>query len=100
MKTYEQLTDEQKKAAEIKALESLLRAILEGGLRFDDKPNEDDLQARIDKAVAEADAKQTPWFAHEYILDTCRDNLEGMARADAEDSLYSEANERVVSGIC
>ena len=100
MKTYQQLTDKQKKAAEIKALESLLRAILEGGLRFDDKPNEDDLQARIDKAVAEADAKQTPWFAHEYILDTCRDNLEGMARADAEDSLYSEANERVVSGIC
>ena len=78
---------------------SFLKAILEGGLRFNDEANGDDLQARIDKACDQADKMQTPWFAHEYIMDTCREELTGMALAQAEDSLYSEQNENVVSGI-
>lgn len=82
-----------------KCLTELLEAILEGGIRFDDKMNHDDLQKRIDKACERANAMQTPWFAHEYILDTCREDLESFARADAEDSLYAAQDVRIITGI-
>jgi hypothetical protein len=104
MRTYEQLTEAEQEEAKNIALVTLLEAILEGGLRFadmiragrDDKANENDLQARIDKAWAEADRMQTPWFAHEYILDTCREDLEGMASCDAEDALYPDRTEYII----
>ena len=42
---------------------------------------------------------KTPWFASEYILDACREELEGMAICIAEDALYPEPNEIVIDGI-
>lgn len=54
---------------------------------------------RIDAAIAKADKMQTPWFAHEYIIDTCADEIEGMARCDAEDAVYAKPGERIVHGI-
>jgi hypothetical protein len=96
MKTYEQLTDEQKQMAVDYCLGKLLEAIIEGAIRFNDKLNQDDLQSRIDKAVAKADGLHTPWFAHEHILDTCRDDLTGMAQCEAEDAMYSEPTENVI----
>lgn len=91
MKQFEQLTDEQKKAAVDKCATRLLEAILDGAIRFNDRLNHDNLQRRIDAACKKADKMRTPWFAHEYIMDTCRDEIMGMAQCDAEDVLYSES---------
>lgn len=96
MRTYDDLTVDEQKEAREHALTDLLRAILEQGLRFDDEANGDHLQERIDKALAEAERMQTPWFAHEYIMDTCREDLEGMATADAETAKYPDADERTI----
>lgn len=96
MRTFGVLIEAERKVAVEYATTQLLRAILEGGLRFNDKLNGDHLQAKIDRAWRKAESMQTPWFAHEYIMETCKDEIMGMARADAEDSLYSE-EERVVS---
>jgi len=98
MKTYQQLTEGQQANARDHELNALLLAIVGEGLRFDDKANGDDLQARINAAGEKANAMQTPWFAHEYILDTCREDLEAMAVCTAEDALYSE-DELVIAGI-
>jgi len=96
MRTFEQLTKEERKQALDKAITDLLTAICEGVVRFNDELNRDDLQARIDAAFAKAERMRTPWFSHEYIMDTCRDEIEGMARCDAEDSLYLDKGERAV----
>ena len=95
MKTFQHLTDKQQEGARNHELTELLRATIEGGIRFDDRKNGDNLQARIDKAVAQAEAMRTPWFAHEYILDTCREDLEGIAVVQAQDALYREPDEYV-----
>jgi hypothetical protein len=98
MKTYYQLTTDQQTVARNKCLRALLEDILDGGIRFNDALNHDDLQARIDAACEKAEKTLTPWFSPEFILDTCREDLEGMAQCEAEDTLYSE-NERVMSGV-
>lgn len=99
MKTYNELTKEQQTKAITKCLNNLLEGILQGAIVFNDKLNRNNLQARIDKAIAKAERMQTPWFAHEYIMDTCKQDLEGMAQCDAEDSLYSEKNEHIIKGV-
>ena len=96
MRTFEQLTAGEQEAAENRAASDLLQAICDGAVRFNDELNKDDLQARVDAAFARAEKMQTPWFAHEYIMDTCRDEIEGMARADAEDAMYPGADERTI----
>lgn len=99
MKTFDQLNENQQKLAIEKALTSDLEAILNGYLRFNDELNGDNLQARIDAAIEKAEKMKTPWFAHEYIMETCKDELEGMARCTAEDALYPEAGEFVIEGV-
>jgi len=99
MKTYSDLTEEQRKKAVEKDVVSLLTEIIEGGIRFNDKINGDDLQARIDKAALKADQMKTPWFVHEYIMETCREDIESMAVASAEDALYPELGEHVICGV-
>jgi hypothetical protein len=97
MKTFNQLNKEQQDSAVEYEVRELLTAILDHGIRFNDALNGDDLQARIDAAIERAEQNQTPWFAHEYVMDTCGDDLRGMARCTAEDAVYSEPNEYVVS---
>lgn len=99
MKTFQQLTVNQQDLAVSKCLNELLAAVLEGAIHFDNATNQDDLQRRIDTAIAQANKMHTPWFAHEYVLDTCREELEGLARCRAEDALYPEADEYVITGI-
>lgn len=96
MKTYDQLSNYQKRLARDKAAEGLLKWILEGVMRFNDRLNHDDLQVRIDDAIAKAEAMQTPWFASEYIMDTCRDEIEAMATCDAEDALFPEPGDKIL----
>ena len=95
MKTYQQLTEAQQEKAREKALVELLKAILEGGIRFNDSLNGDGMQGKIDKACAEAEQMHTPWFAHEYVMDVVGDELRGMAQCDAEDAIYPEG-ERII----
>ena len=95
MKTYQQLTKDQQGKAREKALEELLKAVVEGQIRFNDSLNGDGMQGKIDKACAEAEQMQTPWFAHEYVMDAVGDDLRGMARCDAEDAIYPEG-ERII----
>lgn len=99
MKTYAELTTTQQAKAVKMCLSNLLEAVCEGAIRFKDKLNGDNLQARIDEAGRKAESMQTPWFVGEYVLDTCRDDLTGMAQCDAEDAIYAEPGEYVVRGI-
>ena len=99
MKTYEQLSAKEQGKAREKALTILLERICDDSLRFNDQENGDDLQARIDTAFSKAEKMRTPWFVHEYVMDTCRTELEGMALCDAEDTLYAEPDENVLHGI-
>jgi hypothetical protein len=85
---FDQLNEEQQEKALQYHTSKLLQAICEG-LRFNDELNRDDLQAKIDKAFEIADKMQTPWFAHEYIMETCKEEIEGMAQCDAEDAEYA-----------
>ncbi len=93
MKTYEQLNTREQVWAVSQATTGVLTAICEHGIRFNDSLNGNDLQERIDTAWDKAEAMQTPWYWHEYILDTCREDIESMARAQAENAIYFEPDE-------
>ena len=97
MKTFGQLTEAQKAAAITLCTTNLLHDICEGTIAFADDKNHDDLQARIDAAIKKAEDMQTPWFAHEYVMDTCANEIEGMARCEAEDALYNTERERIIT---
>ncbi len=99
MKTFSELTQAQQDTARARCLEDLLLGIIDGAIRFDDEANQDDLQARIDRAAQQADKMRTPWFAHEYIMETAGEELLGMAGAQAEDAIYGEKHEHVIAGI-
>jgi hypothetical protein len=99
MKTWEQLSPDEKLRATAKATGSLLEAILEGTFRFNDELNKDDLQARIDGAITEAEKLHTPWFAGEIIMERAGEEIESMAICDAKDALYPEPCELVLEGI-
>ena len=99
MKTYSELTSEQQAAALDKQVAELLTVIVEGAIRFNDKINRDDLQERIDTAIQTAEGLRTPWFAGEIIMEAVGDEIRSMAMATAEDALYAESHENVVSGV-
>ena len=96
MRTFSQLSKEEQSKAEVQALNEVLRHVTEGAIRFNDALNHDDLQARIDSAWEKAESMQTPWFANEYIMDTCGDDPRSMAQADAEDALYPDPSENII----
>lgn len=100
MKRFEELTEEQQAEAVKFAEERLLEAIVYEGIRFDDEANGNDLQARIDAAFAESEKMKTPWYAGQYIMDTCKEDIREMAISDAAGALYAEPNDPpVVTGI-
>ena len=92
-------TEEQKAKAIERETNSLLEAICSGEIRFNDRLNKDKLQARINTAFEKAESMRTPWFASEYIMDTCKDDIVGMATCSAEDALYAEQDEHVITNI-
>ena len=99
MKTYEQLTPEQQEKALTKETLNLLQAIMERAIGFNDELNGDNLQARIDKAIEEAEDNRTPWFAGDYVMKAVGEDIKGMAQCTVEDALYSEPDENVIDGI-
>jgi hypothetical protein len=90
LKRFDELTTEQQERAVDRCMVQLMEGIVEGYIVFNDSANKDDLQARINAACEKAAAMRTPWFAGEYILDTCKAELESLARGEAMESLYSE----------
>ncbi len=96
MKNFNELTELEQKQAVAFFTNRLLNWILDGAIRFNDDLNGDNLQKRIDRAIKRSEEMQTPWFAKEYILDTCRDDIESMARCEAEDVEYDDAKNEVV----
>jgi hypothetical protein len=95
MRKFKQLNkDEQTKAIEICA-NNILESIL-NGMSFNDELNKDGLQCRIDAAILKSEEMKTPWFVSEYIMDTCGDDIMGMAECDANDSLYIDNSINVI----
>lgn len=90
LRTYAELSPDEQSWALGRSTCDLLRFIVEGGLRFEDK----DLQGRIDRGIQTAHRMQTPWFAHEYVMG---EDIRVMARADAEDRLYAPTGVWVVN---
>ena len=99
MKRRDELTELQQSAALGKCRESILERIGENAVRFNDKLNHDDLQDRIDAAQAKMERLRTPWFIGEAIMETCAEEINGMAQCDAEDALYAEHGENIIRGI-
>ena len=93
MKKFDELTENQKNQVINNELGFLLEAIVTGVIRFNDEYNQNDLQARIDKAITKANEMETPWFAHEYIMDTCEKELKEIAIALLQNCLFAEKNE-------
>ena len=89
MRTFDDLSSHEQVKARSKALDELLTLVAEGAIRFNDKLNGDHLQAKIDAAWRKAEQMQTPWFAHEYIMEAVGDELRAMAQCDAEDTTYA-----------
>lgn len=95
MKTFDQLTEAQQTDAIEDCTISLLKAITEGAILF----NDDELQARVDAAIQKSEDMRTPWFAYEYVMEAIDAELSGMALSQATESLYSEAGEWVIEGV-
>ena len=89
MRTYQELTEDEKTRAREKALEEILTAITEGLYPVG-------MEVRIEAAGRAAEKMQTPWFWTSYIMDTCRNDLETMSLRDAEEALYPESGERII----
>jgi hypothetical protein len=92
MKRYYDLNENEKVVAKSIALNNLLSDILEGNIMLDD------LQKKIDNAFQKSIDIQSPFDA-DYILDTCREELETLAFETAENSIYPESCENVITGV-
>jgi len=94
MKHYKDLTDAQKTAAIEKCLNQVIQSSIEIGLEF--FPEE--LQEMAEAAVLKAEAMQTPWFTHEYLLDVpeIKEWYKAMAQLDAEEAIYPKPGEWAV----
>lgn len=98
MKTYQELTERQKRDAVTRAISELLEDILEENITYTDSMY-GDLQHRLDTAIWRADDNQTPWLAHGYIMNACGVEVGKLALDIVESSLYAEDNTPVVYGI-
>lgn len=96
MRTWNDLSEEERQLAVDKTLCDLVGNIVEGAIEFDDKLNGDNFQASLDEAIEEANQRRTPWFAGVYVLDAGRKDLETIARCDAEEAYYPAPYERIV----
>ena len=93
MKTFEQLSEAEKARANSLCLNHLLKAVVEGQIAF----TQSELSKKIKIAFDRAEQMRTPWFTHEYVMDTCRQELESIAKADAAAALYRDPGEVVLN---
>lgn len=93
MKRFDELTEEQQKAAIEKQILNLLQLIGQG---WNPDPSDESLTKRIEEASEEAERMRTPWFVHEYVMETCEEDLMIIAANEASYRLYAEPNDPVV----
>jgi len=86
MRTYQELSEQEQARAREVALGLLVEAFARGTV----------LESKVAAGIAEAERLQTPWFAAEYVLERCREELEGMSLCDAEDALYPGPDEHTI----
>jgi len=96
MKTYDELTKEQKDAAVEKEALRILRFLAEGypapSLELREIANE---------VGAEMDRMQTPWFFGEVMWERAETHLKGIARYYVKDQVFAEKGDpEVIWGIC
>lgn len=96
MKMWNDLDSKEQEKAVNKALSTLLDAVIEGAIYFNDEANQDTLQTDIDTAIHKASENRTPWFAGEYVMEAVGLTLLSMARCDAEDAFYPECGEQII----
>ena len=101
MRTFEELDQAEKEQAFDLFTNKLLGELITGMFRFNPDIH-GDLQEAIDGAMEQAERLQTPWFAHEYIVDAeysggkVIDTLRDMAKCDASEAFYLRGNEYAV----
>lgn len=93
MKTFNQLDEQSQARALETAVNTLLKKICEGSVRFSDR----DIQAKIDEAAKQAERMKTPWFMHEFVMETCKDEVTRAAKVDAHRAYYREPGDLVLS---
>ena len=89
MKTWDDLTDGQKESAVLTRMNWLLKMICDGSLKF----ARDDLQQAILDASEKAEKMKTPWFMHEYVMESIGDTLRALAQEEVRNILYIEPHE-------
>lgn len=88
MKQFTELSAAQQERAVEEAFRRLLRAVTDGGLRFNDLANGNDLQARIDEARERSSGISQLW--RHLVARACSEELSTLARMSARDAVYSE----------
>lgn len=78
--------------------ESALNIFLQQGLQMASEypylyQYDEKLHKKILKAHKKAEKNQTPWFAHEYIMEDCADELREIALDEAQDVLYEPCDQ-------
>ena len=82
---YNDLSDSEKESA----VNHFLLRVLETATEYPSYYQFDsDLHKKILKAHKKADKAQTSWFAHEFIMEDCGEELRELALDDAEQALY------------
>jgi hypothetical protein len=95
MKTWTELTEDEKERVRKKLINDQLTFLTEIGPNYF-HPDQSDLRAAATAAFEEAENMKTPWFAHEYLWDNpliqeyIKDYVEFIA---SEDILYLEPGE-------
>lgn len=94
MRIYTELDEDEKKRALNASLNTLLPHCLnpESGV-FN---SYEGLAEKIKTALKKAEDMQTPWFAYEYILETCREELIIIATKMMEKAIYPYPHELVL----
>jgi len=91
MRTYKELNPQEQEQAQSRCLELVLREVT-----YDPHVVDDELAKKVELAYERAESMQTPWFAGEYIMDTCEVELKALALEHAQQALYPSRGEFVV----
>ena len=93
MKTFTDLSEKEQAIAIEVATIQLLGKICDGKVRFADPA----LQTKIETAAKDAERMKTPWFMHEFVIETCKEEVTRAAKIDAERAYYREQGDLILS---
>lgn len=92
MKRFADLTTVEQHRALHLSIEQILEKITVGVIKF----GEDDLQRKVDQAIAKAEENRTPWFAPLMVYEAAPLEIDALALADVEDAFYPEVTDTVL----